>query len=124
MRNDFRVAVLHQAMSARFQLRPLFKVIKELAIEDHDDVPILIGHGLLAIREADNAQSARRQRDAWLKKEALFVRAAMHNSTRHSPHDFVRHGSLLGEINNACDPAHESFLYFERRLLATFFSFR
>jgi hypothetical protein len=45
----------------------------------------------------------------------------MHQGTRHSPHDFVRHGSLLGEINNACDAAHENFLDFERRLLATFF---
>jgi hypothetical protein len=30
---------------------------------------------------------------------------------------------LLGEVNNACDAAHESFLYFERRPpLATGFS--
>jgi len=45
----------------------------------------------------------------------------MHYGTRHSPNDFVRHGSLLGEINYACDAAHENFLYFERRPLATFF---
>jgi hypothetical protein len=108
-------------MPARFQLRPLFEVVKQLAIEDHDDVPLLIGHRLLAIGEADNAQPARGQRNARLKKEALFVRAAMHYGTRHLPHDFFRHGSLLGEINNACDAAHESFHYFERRLLATFF---
>jgi hypothetical protein len=95
-------------------------VVKQLAIEDHDDVRLLIGHRLLAIREADNAQPARRQRDARLKKEAFFVRAAMHYGTRHSPHDFVRHGALLGEINNACDAAHENFLYFERRPLANF----
>ena len=53
-----------------------------------------------------------------VEKEALFVRAAMHDGTRHSPHDFVRNGSLLGEINNACDAAHENFLYFECRPLA------
>ena len=122
MRDDFRVAVLHQAMPARLQLRPLFEVVEQLAIEDHDDVPVLIGHRLLAIREADNAQPARRQRDARPIKEALFVRAAMHDGPRHSPHDFVRHGSLLGEIDNACDAAHEYFLYFERRPLATVFS--
>ena len=63
---------------ARFQLRPLLQVVKQLAIEDHDDVSLLIGHRLLAIREADNAQPARRQRDSRLKKEALFVLAAMH----------------------------------------------
>jgi hypothetical protein len=122
MRDDFRVAVLHQTMPARFQLRPLFEVVKQLAIEDHDDVRVLIGHRLLAIREADNAQPARRERDAWLKKETFFVRAAMHQGTRHPPHGFVRHGSLLGQINNACDAAHQSFLYFERRPVATVFS--
>jgi hypothetical protein len=99
-------------------------MVKQLAIEDHDDIPILISHRLLAIREADNAQPARGQRDARLEKEALFVRAAMHYGTRHSPHDFVRHGSLLSEINNACDAAHENFLYFVRRPLETdFFTF-
>ena len=124
MRDDFRVAVLYQAMPARFQLRPLFEVVKQLAIENHDDVPLLIGHRLLAIREADNAQPARRQRDARLKKEAVFIRAAMHYGTRHSPHDFFRHGALLGEINNTCDAAHENLLYFERRPMATILSLR
>jgi hypothetical protein len=61
---------------------------------------------LLPIKEADNAQPARRQCNARLKKEALFVRPAMHQGTRHSPHDFLRHGSLLGEINNACNSTH------------------
>lgn len=107
VRDDFRVAVLHQPMPARFQLRPFFEVVKQLTIEDHDDTRLLIGHRLLAIREADDAQPARGQRDSRLKKEAFFVRAAMHYGTRHSPHDFVRHGSLLGEINNACYAAHE-----------------
>jgi hypothetical protein len=58
MRDDFRVAVLHEAMPAGFQLRALFEMVKQFAIEDRDDLPILIGHGLLAIREADNAQPA------------------------------------------------------------------
>jgi len=71
--------------SARF-----FEVVKQLAIEDHDNVPVLIGHRLLAIREADNAQPARGQRDARLKKEALFIRAAMNDGMRHFSDDFVR----------------------------------
>ena len=110
MRDDFRVAVLHQTMPARFQFRPLFEVVKQLTIEDHDDVPVLIGHRLLSIREADDTQPARRQRDSRLKKEAFLVGAAMDDGPRHSPHDFVRHGSLLGEINDACYAAHESLV--------------
>jgi hypothetical protein len=116
--DDFRVAVFDQAMTACFQLRPLFEVIEQLAIKDRDNVCLLIGHGLLAICQADNAQPARRQGDARLKKEALFVWTAMHQGPRHFPHDFFRHGSLLGEVKNACNSTHENFLYFERRPLA------
>jgi hypothetical protein len=100
--------MLDQAMPAPFQLCPFFEVVKQLAIKDHDDVFIFIGHGLLAVREADDAQSARGQRDARLKKESLFIRAAMHQSPRHSPHDILRHSPLLREINNPCNPTHES----------------
>jgi hypothetical protein len=110
MRDDFRIAVFHQAMPARFQLRPLLEMVKQFAIENHDDATILIRHGLLAIREADNAQPARRQRHARLKKEALFIRAAMYYRTRHSADGCFGHGALPGEINNACDAAHDNFL--------------
>ena len=62
MRNDLRVAVRDQAMPARFQLRALLEIIEQLAVEDHEDAPVLIGDRLLAIRQADDAQPARRQR--------------------------------------------------------------
>jgi hypothetical protein len=106
MRNDFGVAVLHQSMPARFQFSTLLKVVKQFAIEDHDDASVLIGHRLLAIRKANNAQPARRQRNARLKKETLLVRATMENGTRHPPHGFIGHGSFPSEINNACNSTH------------------
>src|SRR5688572_4540356 len=124
MRNNFRVAVLHQAMPARFQLRPFFEVVKQLTIEDHNNILVLIGYRLLTIREADNAQPARRQRDAGLKKETLFVRAAMHEGSRHFLHDFGWDNSLLDQIDHACDAAHMNLLYVVRRPLATDFSLR
>ena len=67
VRNDFRVAVFDQPMPARLQLRPLFEVVEKLAVEDHDDVALLVGHRLLAIGEADDAQPARGQRDSGSK---------------------------------------------------------
>jgi hypothetical protein len=108
MRDDFRVAVFHQAMPARFQLCPLFKMVKQFAIENHDDARMLIGHRLLAIREADNAQPARRQRNARLKEESLLVRPPMYYRTRHSADSFFGHCALPGEINNACDTTHDA----------------
>jgi hypothetical protein len=104
MRDDFRVAVLHQAMPARFQLRPLFEVIKQLAIEDHDDVPLLIGHRLLAIREADNAQPARTPARRRVEKRSLLRPGR--DALWHAPFSarFRPERLVAGEINNACDP--------------------
>ena len=58
MRDNFSITVLHKSMPTRFQLCPFFEVVKQFAIEDHNDVPVLIGHRLLTIRQADNAQPA------------------------------------------------------------------
>jgi hypothetical protein len=99
-------------------------VVKQLAVEDHDDAPVLVGDRLLAIREANDAQAARSQRDPRLKKEALFVRAAMHNGPRHPPHDFLRNGPMVVKTDHACDAAHKHILYDVRRLLAKVFSLK
>ena len=69
-------------MPARLQLRPLFEVIEQLAVEDHEDVPVLVGHRLLAVRQADDAEPARGQRDSRSDEETLFIRAAMHRCAR------------------------------------------
>src|SRR5262249_2606285 len=71
-----------------------------------DDFRVFVGYRLLAIRQANDAQSPRGQRDAGMKVEPFFVRAAMDQSKRHPPDDFVRYSSLLSQINNACDTAH------------------
>src|SRR5450759_548999 len=47
VRNDFRVAVGDQAMSAPCQLRPPLNVIEQLAVEDHKHAPVFIGDRLL-----------------------------------------------------------------------------
>jgi len=84
-------------------------MVKQLAIENHDDIPILIGHRLLAVRETNDAQPTRRERDSRVKKETFFVGAAMREGTRHSPHNFVGDWSFLGEVNNTCDATHVNY---------------
>src|SRR6202011_4959492 len=64
VRNDFRVAVCDEAMSAPCQLRPLLNVIKQFAVEDHKDAPVFIGDRLPPIRQPDDAESARSQCDS------------------------------------------------------------
>ena len=75
---------------ARCQLFAPLDVVEQLAIEDHEDVAVFVGHRLLAIRQADNAQPARSQGDAGSLEETLLVRTAMHDGARHPLHDFVR----------------------------------
>ena len=106
VRNDFRVAVLHQPMPARLQLMPLFEMIKKLAIKNDRDVSILVENWLLPVREPHDAQPPRPQREARPLKETLLIRSAMHDRARHAANDFVRHGSLIGEMEDACDAAH------------------
>jgi hypothetical protein len=65
------------------------------------------GHRLLAIGKADDAQPPRRQSDSRSEKEPFFIRTAVHDGTSHRAHDFLRHGSLLGQIDDACDAAHD-----------------
>ena len=55
MRNELRVAVGYEPVSARFQLLPALDVIEQLAVEDHGDVPVFISNRLLAIGQTDNA---------------------------------------------------------------------
>ena len=111
-----------------FRLRPLFGVVKQLAIENaHDDVPLTsLVTGCGHPPRPTNAQPARRQRcSARLKKEASLVGAAMHKEAcaPFSTHD-CRSGIgpfLVSEINSTAALAHavRTSLYFERLPLAT-----
>ncbi len=83
VRNDLGVAMGDQPMAAARQLGAPFEVIEKLAIEHDRDAPVFVGHGLLAIRQADDAQPPRSQRDAGTIQKAFLVRAAMHDGTRH-----------------------------------------
>jgi len=53
--NHFGVAVLDEAMPARFELGSLLQVVEEFPIEDRHHIPFLVRDRLLAIRQADNA---------------------------------------------------------------------
>jgi hypothetical protein len=106
MRDDFRVAVFHQAMAASLEFPPPFEMVEQLAVENRMNVPILVENWLLAIGEADDAQAPRTQGKSRSVEVALFVRAAMDDRTSHPTNNFVRHGLLSGELENACDSAH------------------
>jgi hypothetical protein len=81
-------------MTASLEFRTLFDVIEELPIENDVHRFVLIGHRLLAIREADDAQTAGCQGKSGPMEEPFFVGSTVNNGTSHSPDEFVRHGAL------------------------------
>ena len=83
MRNDLGVAVSNEAMAFRGELFAPLDVIEELAVEDHKQAAIFVGHRLLAIGQSDNAQAARGQGDAGSLEKPLLIRTAMDDCSRH-----------------------------------------
>jgi hypothetical protein len=70
-------------MPVGFQLGARFKVVEELTIKDYCHTPVFVGDRLLAVRQADDAESARSQRQTRALKVAFFVGAAVKNRLRH-----------------------------------------
>ena len=115
VRNDFRVAMGVQAMPARCQLRALLEVIEQLAVEDHEDAPVLVGHRLLAVRQADDAEPPRGQCQPGPMEKALLVRAAMHQRSRHPFDHALGHRPPATKIHDARDATHSSSQQFGPR---------
>jgi acyl transferase domain-containing protein/NADPH:quinone reductase-like Zn-dependent oxidoreductase/acyl carrier protein len=104
--NDFGIAGFFEVMPAFFEIAALLEMIEEFTIEDRRDTGGFVGHGLLSIGEADDAQSAGSEPEALAEKVAFFVGATMTDCRGHSPERFFGNSPLLGEIDNTCDAAH------------------
>ena len=64
-------------MTARCQLRALLGVVEQLAVEDRENVPVLVADRLLAIRQADHTEPPRGQRHSGTMQEAFLIRTAV-----------------------------------------------
>ena len=108
MRNDLGVAVCDEAMAARCEFRTSLDVVEQLAVEDHENAAVFVCHRLLAIRQSDNAQTARGHGDAGSLEKPFLIRTAMHDRARHPLYDPGRCWSLPDQIDDPCNPAHDS----------------
>src|SRR5438270_27076 len=99
MRDDLRIAVSDEPMSARPQLVSSLDVIKQLAVEDYRDVAVFVKDRLLAIGQTDNTQPARSQAEPGSNEKTLFVRAAMQQRAGHSLHAPIGNGTLSHQID-------------------------
>ena len=94
-------------MPLRFELGLHFGIVEELAVEDGDDGAVFVVDRLLAVREADDAEPAIGEPDAGLFEIAVLIGPAMDDGVGHARQGAGRNGAGAGEIDDACDAAHE-----------------
>ena len=87
--DEFGVAVGDEVMAALEEFGALFAVVEEFAVEDDGDGLVFVGDGLLAIGEADNAETAGGECEAVAMEEAFFVGAAVDERASHAFDDVL-----------------------------------
>lgn len=85
--NQLGIAVGGKAMPFRFKLLLDFGIVKEFTIKNSGDGPVFIEDGLLAICQANDAQSAVGEGKAWNLQIAILIGAAMKYGLRHVSND-------------------------------------
>ncbi len=89
--DEFGVAVGDEVVAALEEFGALFAVVEEFSIEDDGDGAVFVGDGLLAIGEADNAETAGGEGEAGAMEEAFFVGAAVDEGASHAFDDAIWH---------------------------------
>ncbi len=107
VRYDLGVAVSAEAMAERLELAALLGVVEQLAVKDDGDGAVLVGDGLAAIGEADDAEAARGEGEARQLQKAVLVGAAVVKGLGHGPDAAGRHWTPARKIDNARDAAHD-----------------
>jgi hypothetical protein len=82
-------------------------VVEELAVENDGAAPVLVPHGLLAVRDARDAQPAGNEPDSGSNIKAFFVRSPMEQSPGHCPKPFSVWLLISGQIDHSCDSTHK-----------------
>jgi len=80
-------------------------VIEELAVIGDPERAILVGHGLVAAGDIDDAEAAVAQRGEGIAVVAGAVGAAMADDVRHAGEQRVRRGAG-GAGDESCDATH------------------
>src|SRR5262249_22719857 len=106
MGDDLGIGVCTEAMPAFLQFGAGFRVVKQLAVVDDADAAILVEDRLPSIRQADNAQSPRRQTHLGPVKETILVGPAMGQGSSHGAHRTCRHWVSPCQINDSRNSTH------------------
>jgi len=103
--DDLGIGARGELMSPTEQLLPEFQVVEDLAIERNPQGTVLVGHGLVAAGEIDDAEAGVRQTYAILRMKSSIVRSAMRQHPDHPPKGFGSDGSPI-KIVQPCNTAH------------------
>ena len=90
----------------RLQFRAQLDVIEDLAVEDDPEGAILVGDGLLAAAQIDDAEAGVAQADRAIQIDAELVRPAMADHGQHPAQVGLINGFPAGCIQFADDAAH------------------
>jgi hypothetical protein len=104
----FRVGTSLEPVALRQQFFSELDKVIDLAIEDDLDAAVLVGLGLPATIEVDDAETPVGERDGAANVEAVTVRSPMADSFVH-PLEEAAIGSLPFEIKNSTYPTHTDF---------------
>ena len=98
--------VPRRSVALSLELVPQRAVVVDLAVEDGDDVAVLVRDRLIARREVDHAQAAVAERAAPERSGRAVIRAAMPDRVARGAddRDVVRAG--LGGSEESTDAAH------------------
>src|SRR5690606_19501779 len=106
VRDDFGVAMSNQPVPPGLQFGTAFHMVEEFPIEDDEDVSLLVGHWLLTVGQANDAQTPGNEAHPGAFQETLFIGASMKDGATHHFEDVAGNRSLTGEIDHSCNSAH------------------
>jgi len=107
MQDGFGVAVRAVAVAGGFQGRAQSGVVEDLAVEDDLGRAVLVGHGLVAAGQVDDAEPAVSEGGRRVQPDAAVVRSAVAEDVRHSPEDGFGAG-IKPSLDEPRDAAHRS----------------
>jgi hypothetical protein len=97
-----------EPMASGNQLVPQLLEVVDLAVEHHDDRPVLVEHGLIARRQIDDRQAAVPQPHAPLEVKAVGIGATMGHRGGHAAEELARDRVPRVRMDDAGDPTHVS----------------
>ena len=105
MQDGFGIAAGAVSMAGLFEGGTQIGVVEDFAVISDPEGAILVGHGLLASGDIDDAEAAMAQRGEGIAVVAGGVGAAMADAIRHAGEHRVRRAGG-GASYESCDAAH------------------